>query len=104
MVGQIKNLGEHYTTPTEITLSDGRYICKKGNKLVVCKESYCQEDIHYFEKNPKKPIPVDTIVEVNYCWGNFYGQYINVQYDGKNYDIKPQSLKFDPKFDKPIGL
>jgi len=98
MIGQIKLLGHEYTEPTEIRLSNGLYICRKGAKVVLTEKAFCNEDIHYFEENPKKPIPKDTIVKINYCWANFEGTFVNVKHNGKNYDIKPSSLKHDSNF------
>ena len=88
-------MGHEYKGKTEIVIQNGRYICEKGNKLVVNERAVCMADIHYFEKNPKEPIPVDTVVKVNYCWANFEGRYINVEYKGKNYDVKPSYLRYD---------
>jgi len=95
VVGQIKLLGHHYTESTQIELKNGLYICRKDAKVVLTKEAFCNADIHYFEKNPKPPIPKDTIVKINYCWANFEGRFINVEYDNNNYDIKPSFLKHD---------
>ena len=98
MIGKIELLGYKYTEPTEIRLSNGLYICKKGAKVVLTEKAFCNADIHYFEKKPKNPIPKDTVVEINYCWANFEGIFINVLYNGKNYDIRPSSLKHDVNF------
>ena len=95
MIGKIKLLGHHYTEPTEIRLANGLYVCEKGNKVVLTEKAYCNADIHYFEKNPKAPIPKDSVVEINYCWGNFEGRFINVKHNGKDYDVKPSYLKYD---------
>lgn len=88
-------IGHNYTEPTAIRIFTGGYICAKGNKLVVRETSFCMADIHYFVKDSKEPIPVDTIVEVNHCFANFEGHFINVTYKDKNYDVKVNNLRYD---------
>lgn len=85
-------IGKEYENET-ITISTGLYVCKKGNKLTMVNKGFCMGDLHYYDKKPKEPIPIGEIVTVNYCWKNFYVKYINVQYNGRNYDINPSDLK-----------
>lgn len=89
------NIGERYTKPIMIEISNGKYVCEKGNKLKTKVDCICQSDLYYHYKAVKEKIPKGTTVEVNYYWKNFYGDYVNVTYKNKNYDIKTEELYYE---------
>ena len=67
-----------------------------GVKAILIGSGFCEMDFHYagvpgYKRKP--PIPKGTEVEINYYHFNFYGEYFNVKYDGKNYDIKTDNIK-----------
>ena len=68
----------------------------KGVKAILLSNGFCEMDFHYAGVpgyKRKAPIPKDTEVEINYYHFNFYGEYFNVKYDGKNYDIATKYIK-----------
>ena len=78
----------------EVLLSDGE-LYLLDNKSVV--ETICDAEhgdwktalAHNIQKIPK-----GTQLEVNKVWQNFYGVWVEVNYEGRHYDLSPRQLKY----------